>query len=95
MRTPIYVYSDRIDWPRRPRWDLSQISKLPDFVQKLTTEYPEVDAVIVSAGIQYVADFSKLEDIKLQGEQQSCTFSHMLTVSTELDAELDLNYRMP
>ncbi|CAI6313843.1 unnamed protein product [Periconia digitata] len=46
-------------------FDISKITKIPEFVRSVTAKHPDVDAVIINSGIQRGFDFTKPETVDL------------------------------
>lgn len=46
-------------------FDITQLDKIPSFVQQVTQDHPDLDCVILNSGIQRSADWSKPESVDL------------------------------
>lgn len=57
--------------------DITQLDRLPTFAREITARHPDIDAVLVNAGMQKGLDFSKPETVDL----------------AEVDNEINTNYR--
>ncbi|KAI1340710.1 NAD(P)-binding protein [Xylariaceae sp. FL0016] len=60
--------------------DTGVVQKLPDFIKKITSEYPELDCLINNAGVQRPLDVTRLDADEFL---------------TKADQEIDINIRGP
>ncbi|EPS43942.1 hypothetical protein H072_2189 [Dactylellina haptotyla CBS 200.50] len=58
-------------------FDITQLSDIPQFVEKLTQGHPDIDAVILNSGIQRGFNFTKPETVSLDVINEELTVNYL------------------
>lgn len=59
------------------QFDITQLAKIPAFVQDIMTAHPDVDCVVLNSGIQRRLDFTKPETVDMQVVQAEMTTNYL------------------
>ncbi|KAI1076962.1 NAD(P)-binding protein [Whalleya microplaca] len=58
------------------QFDITSLGGIPVWAAKITTTYPEIDAIVLNSGIQRTLDFTKPKDIDLVRTQTEITTNY-------------------
>ncbi|KAI0012062.1 NAD(P)-binding protein [Xylariaceae sp. FL0662B] len=58
------------------QFDITNLDGIPAWAEKITTTYPDLDAVVLNSGIQRTLDFTKPKDIDLVRTQREVTTNY-------------------
>ena len=63
---PLNELADRFPGKITPKvFDICELGKIPEFVQQLISEHPDIDCVFLNSGIQRAFSFAKPEKVDL------------------------------
>ncbi|KAF9882767.1 hypothetical protein FE257_005302 [Aspergillus nanangensis] len=64
-RLDAWVRENGTDKAHSVVFDISKLDAIPQFVQQVTSEYPDIDCVFINAGFQRATDFTSPETVDL------------------------------
>ncbi|KAI0478382.1 NADP-dependent dehydrogenase-like protein [Xylariaceae sp. FL0804] len=84
-------------------FDIADIEAIPGFVEEITRAHPDLDCVMLNAGVQYVMDFSKPHTVDIKKIQNEINVNYISMVAlthalvpffqkASLDKEMALMY---
>jgi len=62
-------------------FDLAKIDEVPKFAQSVISSHPDLDCVVLNAGIQYVMDFSKPKTVDISKITHEITVNYIAMVA--------------